>query len=103
MRKIMSIMVCLMLLYAVMGIVVAAAESMTLALPANTQVISEEAFMGNTSIREVEIPEGTLSIESKAFSSCTELEKVTINSRDVQIMTDAFDGCPKCKRYLHGK
>lgn len=101
MRKIMSIMVCLMLLYAVMGIVVAAAESMTLALPANTQVISEEAFMGNTSIREVEIPEGTLSIESKAFSSCTELEKVTINSRDVQIMTDAFDGCPNVNLYVY--
>ena len=102
MRKTMSMMVCLMLLVAVMGIAVAAAEIMTLALPANTQVISEEAFMGNTSIHEVDIPEGTLSIESRAFSNCTALEKVTINSRDVQIATDAFDGCSNVILYVYG-
>lgn len=101
MRKTQIIPVLILLLVVIGASMTAIAETATLALPSNIQVISEEAFMGNTSIREIDIPEGTASIESKAFSGCSALEKVTINSRDVQIATDAFDLCPNVNLYVY--
>lgn len=101
MRKTQIIMVLILLVVAMVACTTSIAETTTLALPSNIQVISEEAFMGNTSIREIDIPKGTASIESKAFSGCSALEKVTINSRRVQIASDAFDLCPNVNLYVY--
>lgn len=101
MRKIWTTIIHIMLFVAAVGITAAAAESTMLVPPADIQVISAEAFRGDTSIKEVDIPEEIKTIESKAFSDCTSLEKVTVNSKEVQIAEDAFDGCPNVNLFVY--
>ena len=99
MRKMVT---CLLLMGIIMGIlIIAEAENTTVVIPSSIQEIEEEAFMGDTSIKEVVIPENADVIGTKAFSGCSALEKVTINSRDAQIASDAFDQCPNIHLYVY--
>lgn len=72
-----------------------------LELPVELTVISEEAFMGDTSITEVIIPETVQKIERDAFSGCFNLEKIKVYSRTVQIEADAFYSCPNICLYVY--
>ncbi len=70
------------------------AEEGVLYIPTNTETIEDEAFSGNTSIREVFIPENVKSIGFNAFAGCTNLEKVYINSKSgILIAGNAFANC----------
>lgn len=64
----------------------------SLALPAGTERIEEEAFMNSTLIEEVIIPDGCVSIESRAFAGCTGLKRVYI-PKNAEVADNAFDGC----------
>ena len=55
--------------------------------------IGAQAFMGNTTITEVEIPDGVATIEPRAFSGCVNLQKVTLPGNVTGIGEGAFENC----------
>lgn len=60
-------------------------------LPLKLDVIEEEAFCGDVSLREIEIPETTKAIESRAFAGCEKLSAFYCYSKDVVIADNAFE------------
>lgn len=97
MCKTISRIVCLVMLICILAIPGALSAGGKLTLPSDLQTISEEAFMGNTSVVEVIVPTTTDKIEARAFSGCTKLQKVTLNNKNVQIAADAFSQCGNVK------
>ena len=94
MKKLTVSLAAAIVLAAMTFVGVCAESAETLRLPAGLQAIEEEAFMGDTSVREVVIPSDTASIGPRAFSGCTGLEKVVIeNAGEMEIAEDAFEGC----------
>ena len=55
--------------------------------------IGAQAFMGNTTLTEVEIPDGVATIEPRAFSGCVNLQKVTLPGNVTGIGEGAFENC----------
>ena len=62
-----------------------------LILPADTEIIEAEAFLGDSSVTQVQLPDGLLRIGSKAFSG-TSLTEVSLPDSLEEIADDAFDG-----------
>ena len=62
-----------------------------LRLPADIEVIEEEAFYGATSLDEVIVPEGATEIQSKAFADSS-LNSIELPESVTYIADDAFDG-----------
>lgn len=67
-------------------------------LPAQLQYISEEAFYGNTSIKNLSLREGVTEIGSKAFADCTNIENVVLPDSLIRIEDAAFAGCAMLKK-----
>lgn len=70
----------------------------TLAIPSsinekNVEVISQNAFSGNTTLTSVIIPDSILNIETNAFANITTLLTVEIPNSVIQIQENAFVGC----------
>ena len=55
--------------------------------------IGAQAFMGNTTLTEVEIPDGVATIEPRAFSGCVNLQKVTLPGNVTGIGEGALENC----------
>lgn len=62
-----------------------------IAIPAGTEVIEAEAFMGDTSLNRVTASDGLKRIESEAFASCG-LSEVQLPATVEYIADDAFTG-----------
>lgn len=71
----------------------------TLSFPANLEIIDEEAFFADSSLKTVILPEGLKRIESRAFADCT-IESVYFPSSLEFIAEDAFDGCNAFYTYV---
>lgn len=71
----------------------AAPEAGVLVLPQMLSAIEEQAFQGNTAIRQVEIPENVVSIGAEAFEGCSALETVLIPDSVEEIGENAFANC----------
>ena len=69
------------------------AYAQTIVLPDQLIEISEEAFMGDTSISEVIIPYGALSIGKSAFAGCSNLEWITIPQTVDSLGEDFIKDC----------
>ena len=67
----------------------------------NLDTIEEEAFLGDTSLKEVEIPESTKEIESRAFAECANLDAFYCYSRNVTIADDAFENTENVRVYCY--
>jgi len=90
MKRVCSVIaMCLLILQCTYAY--AAAQSVSLQLPAGTRVIEEEAFYENALLESVELPEGIERIESKAFAQCL-LRSVNLPQTLVFIADDAFEG-----------
>lgn len=63
-------------------------------LPAGIKRIEAEAFMGDTTIREVVVPESCEYIGEKAFAGCTQLKKIYI-PQHTAFEDNAFMDCPQ--------
>ena len=70
--------------------ILGAAQAATLTLPADTKVIEEKAFYGDTSLDEVVLPDQIKRIESKAFSKSS-VKTVFLPDTLEFIADDAFD------------
>ena len=55
--------------------------------------ISDYAFSGCTSLKEVTIPDGVTEIGDTAFEGCTSLKEITIPASVTEISNNAFDDC----------
>nr|MCR5173064.1 leucine-rich repeat domain-containing protein [Oscillospiraceae bacterium] len=64
----------------------------TLALPAETTVIEEEAFFGDTSLDEVVLPEGVTAIGPRAFAGSS-VSRIYLPASLTEIAEDAFSAC----------
>jgi hypothetical protein len=64
-------------------------------IPSNTAIIeiSNNAFNGNTTVREIYMEDNIRRIGSSAFSGCTNLETVVLSSAITSIGSNAFNGC----------
>ncbi len=58
-----------------------------------TQILADEAFLGNTKVTSVTLPSGLKNISSYLFSGCTGLSEVNIPSSVTEIGEEAFSGC----------
>lgn len=67
-----------------------------LVFPAETKVIGQDAFRGNTDITEIVLPEGLERIENGAFAGCTGLRLIRGGNANISIVEDAFQGCEYC-------
>lgn len=67
-------------------------------LPANMEIIGEQAFLG-ASFVSIVIPEGCRAIGGQAFANSSTLERIYIPSSVTSIATDAFDNCPNLAIY----
>ena len=63
-----------------------------LQLPEDLQVIEEEAFYGDKSIKEVVLGDHVTAIESLAFAESS-VEKIKIPNSEIRIADNAFSGC----------
>jgi len=86
-----GLFVGLMLLFCVLGVSCACAQTLT--LPSAIKMIEEEAFMGDTALTEVIVPEGAASIGARAFAGCSGLVSIIIPDSVTSFGTSAFDGC----------
>ena len=66
-------------------------------LPADVQVIANDAFSDCTSLKSVTIPAGVWGIGDSAFRNCTSLESVTIPASVWAIGDSAFRNCKSLK------
>lgn len=85
-KKVFTIAVLMSAVLFILGI----AQASTLTLPADTKVIEEEAFYGDTSLDEVVLPDQIKRIESKAFSKSS-VKTVFLPDSLEFIADDAFD------------
>ncbi|MBE5774897.1 MAG: hypothetical protein E7337_13355 [Clostridiales bacterium] len=69
-------------------------------LPANTEVIDDEAFKG-VAVKSIMLPESVKRIGAKAFSGCKALEWIFIPDSVTDIDATAFDGCKNVVIYCH--
>ena len=76
MRSLKKVFTAAMLISAVL-FVLGIAQAATLTLPADTKVIEEEAFYGDTSLDEVVLPEGIERIGERAFANSS-LRKINL-------------------------
>ena len=86
-------------LLAVMAIYACTANAeavQTLNLPANLEVVGEQAFFQATSLNKVIVPEGTTTIEGKAFAYSS-LQEISLPRSLTSIAEDAFEGCGQFK------
>ena len=67
----------------------------------NLDRIEEEAFYGDSSLKEVEIPESTKTIESRAFAKCPNLDAFYCYSRNVAVADDAFENTENVRIYCY--
>ena len=65
----------------------------TYEIKAGTEVISDNAFYGCSSLREINIPDSVTSIGSSAFCGCSSLEQINIPDSVTSIGSGAFCGC----------
>ena len=89
MKYIKALLLCIL---ACMLAMPALAQADTVTLPANLQIIREDAFKNTTSLDRVVIPEGALQIESSAFAYSSVAEVVLPESLEF-IAANAFSGC----------
>ena len=67
-------------------------------LPETTEIIEDNAFLGNSTLTKVSIPESVIEINDKAFFGCKKIEEINYNSsKEVSIGASAFAGCSQLK------
>lgn len=59
--------------------------------------VSDDAFVGDTQIKSVELEEGVKQIGSRAFKDCSKLESITLPESLTYIFSEAFSGCTSLK------
>ncbi len=69
---------------------------------ANLTEIPENAFAQCSSLSKISLPEGIISIAAKAFSDCTSLPKVILPESLQQIGSKAFSGCTALQEVVFG-
>ena len=69
-------------------------------VPDGTTVISEGAFQGNTTIREIILPDSLKEIQANAFENCGNLERVVLPEGVVAIGDGAFQNCPNLQEVV---
>ena len=62
-------------------------------IPSSVTSISQQAFIGRTSLTSILVPNSVTSIEFLAFANCTSLASIAIGSGVTDIATKAFFGC----------
>lgn len=55
--------------------------------------IGDNAYTGNTTVKQITVPRKITSVGSFAFSGCTALQTVVIQNAATEIGTGAFEGC----------
>ena len=75
-------------------------EASKFTIPNGVEIIGENAFYENDSIKEVEFPNTLLSIEDKAFSYCLNLKTLTLPKNIVSIGQQCFYGCESLSEVL---
>lgn len=88
MKKILSVFLCLILLAAALPLNALA----SVLLPQKLQAIESEAFMGDTSLYEMELPEGVKTIGERAFKSSS-ITWLKLPASLTSIADDAFENC----------
>lgn len=69
------------------------ADIATYAIKEGTEVISDNAFWGCSSLQQINIPDSVTVIGDIMFSGCTSLQEITIPSSVRTIGTNPFAGC----------
>jgi len=65
--------------------------------------ISDEAFSGCTSLKNISLPQTKVYIRSRSFADCTSLESFTLTQTIRHIYEDAFEGCSSIETvYVEG-
>ncbi len=65
--------------------------------------ISDEAFSGCTSLKNISLPQTKVYIRSRSFADCTSLESFTLTQTIHGIADDAFEGCSSIETvYVEG-
>lgn len=70
-----------------------AAKGYAVTLSAKTKAINFSAFMGNKTVRTVEIPNSVTSIAYYAFANCTNLTSIDLPDQLKTISSNTFSGC----------
>ena len=64
-------------------------------VPEGTRRISDHAFTGCVSLRQITLPEGLIAIDNGAFSACASLRSVNLPGSLQDMGADLFSGCVK--------
>ena len=75
-----------------LGYSISASAEMVMELPANIEIIEEEAFYGTTSIGKVILSNKTSVIRAKAFADSS-ISEIVIPNSNTEISETAFDNC----------
>lgn len=65
----------------------------TVIIPNGITAIGKEAFMGNTTVKEITVPEGVIEIDDGAFKGCTNLSTLNLPNTLTTVGYGALDGC----------
>lgn len=68
-----------------------------------TEIIANEAFEDNLTLKEIFLPEEISSIYEKAFKNCTSLSKVNFPQSLSHLEEEAFYGCENLTKIIFGK
>ena len=90
-RNCFAVCLCAVALFLLGSLLGAFAEGGVLTLPANLQVIDEEAFYKSSSLERVVLPEGVTEIRSRAFADSS-LTEINLPDSITFIADDAFGG-----------
>lgn len=76
-----------------LALIMASAQAEILTLPNGITEVEEEAFAGDTSLREVVLPESVTRIGAEAFAGCTGLQWITVPGSAETLGEDWLSGC----------
>ena len=68
-----------------------------LVIPDGVTEIGKNAFIGNKTLRRVQLPDGLLKIGDSAFYGCTALKEITLPEGLVSVGVTAFGACKKLR------
>lgn len=72
-------------------------------IPATVNKIGEEAFAGNTTIKEIAFKGEVVNIAYRAFAGCSELKEITLPDSVLELGNGAFAGCESLETVHIGK
>ena len=74
----------------------------TVSVSDTVKVIGEEAFAGNTFVKEIKLPASVEEISYRAFADCSALEKISLSDNLVSVSSGACSNCTSLNVFYMG-